>query len=983
MKKILSVFLLVSFAFAALSSSVTAREDDPISMKAESAARKSPARTYDELFNIVCKGRDADQLCYKVDTKVNREISDTLTAMRPVIHAAAKTYGVDPATIVGSLLAEHSMNTGATDIAQDALVKLGLAKNGTLDFGFYKKTFTFGFGQLHFDRALEAEKIAAQVEQRPLRTSEQVKDALMTPEGSAYYAAALVRQARDLYLGAGYDLSDDPATLTTLYNIGKINDRLERTKKEGRPPQPNYFGLFVLKNKDRIKEIVGDYNPNADISLAKHKSQAPADSPYLTRYRASETLMPLKSGMANIGVNSAAFSTGNFVLKEGDQFELAGSIEDPALGTLHLVKNNEGRMGYLPEAVIAKKAKSILVDKSTCAMDGSKNCLEDMETYLSEKEGETFAHLQEVAAPKKKPLTPREEILLRAQQQAEEMLDAFATQSFKANGTNAKSASERIDSYLKQLEPVFGDYEKSMNHKIEKLVSKKEALEKMPPLTENDMVEILDGIKDFREKATKLQKGGLGLLSSPYAIFEPLVEFYEACAVEHHGESSRVKSFFDDETYATKFFGERIYRAQDALSFKGRGTNREGENLHRWIGNKLYFIQYSRKQELQPSKEAGQDGEMVRKNSGENCYGQKEDFLNWLKSVPMKAAPSWKELESSLDAAAAFYNPITSKKNLAEKQQSIPHEINNLKTSMAKNLATIQKYYPKLRERLLAMKKSLEATNPKEVAKMHPAVRLLQSVRDQFRDCRLVSINDKELTARIEGLDARLGQDIQAVIEHYGSGGNGHTRLVDYESRDALLYILHEAFPNGYNSDNSVMRMFDDSVPSFSTMEANVRDYLNGWAKLGKALESSCGVFENPLVDAYLNNPELLPEGAEACTVDFLDKDDIANYSDIRKIQLSLLNIKQQFGDEKERFQFVKDTIKQLGWDNRTMGAETAGKKARFPTYHDLAKELSEKDCVKAIFVSRVLELDLPKTLFMPSGNDSSIRVVWKGNKCN
>lgn len=987
MKKILCVLAVTAFSLVAFTSAVTARDDDSTAPKP--AGKKNPARSYDETYKMVCEGQNADQLCGKVNTEVNRSVADTLTAMRPVIHAAAKTYGVDPATIVGALLAEHSMNTGASDIAQDALVSLGLAKNGTLDFGFYKKTFTYGFGQLHFDRALEAEKIAAQIEQRPLRTSDQVNAALMTPEGAAYYAAALVRQAQDLYLGAGYDLSDDAATLTTLYNIGKINERLERTKREGRPPQPNYFGLFVLKNKDRISQIVGDYNPNADISLAKNKSQAPADSPYITRYRASENLMPLKSGMANIGANSAAFATGNFVLKEGDQFDLVGSIDDASLGTLHLVRNNEGKMGYLPEAVIAKKAKSILVNKSACAIDGSKKCLEDMETYLSEKEGETYAHMQEVSAPKKKPLSPREEILLKAQKQAEEMLTAFATQAFKKNGSAATDASKRIDNYLNQMAPVLEDYTSVANAKIESLVKKKETLEKMPKLEEGDLVEILGGIRDFRAKAARAQPDGMGILGSPYAVFEPLLEFYEACAVEHHGESAEIKEFFSNDAYASSFFGQRSYGVREALAYGGGDakskSSYDGNTFESWLANKLRFIRYGHKVPLTDSQQKGREGEKVRKNSGQNCYGDKEAFLGWLKSIPVRPNPGWKDLEPSYAKAAEFYNPIMNKNDLDYKIQAVPAEINQVKSNMAKNLETIQKYYPKLRERLLAMKKILEVTDAKEVAERHPAVQLLQSVRDQFRDCRLATMKDKELKDKLDAFDVELGGDITTLIRHYAGGNGANTRVVDYEMQDALAYLFRELFPNDYNSPNSVYNMFNDVVPVNVAMDSDVSNFLSRWAKLGKLLESSCGIFEDPLIDAYINHPELVPAGAETCTVEVLNKDSLSNRADIQKLQLSLLDIKQKFGDEKERFKFVKDSLSALGWSNRygNNGGETAVKAARFPDYHSLAKELSEKDCVKAIFVSRVQELDLPKAVFVPSGNDSSIRVVWKGNKCN
>jgi hypothetical protein len=678
-------------------------------------------------------------------------------------------------------------------------------------------------------------------------------------------------------------------------------------------------------------------------------------------------------------------------LKEGDQFDLVASIEDASLGTLHLVKNDEGKMGYLPEAVIAKKAKSILLEKSTCALTGSKKCLEDMESYLSEKDGETFAHMQEVPNPRKKPLTPREEILLNAQKQAEEMLNAFATRAFSSSINSATDASARIDNYLKQIEPVFEDYTSAANAKIDKLVKKKEALEKTPKLEENDVVEILAGIRDFRTKAARTQPEGMGVLGSPYAVFEPLMEFYEACAVEHHGESARVKEFFSNDSYASIYFGQRNFSPKEALAFGGANTNANnyyGNNsIESWISNKLHFMRYGHKAPLVASEQKGREGEKVRKNSGQNCYGDKGEFLGWLKSIPMKPNPAWKDLEPAYTKAAEFYNPIANKADLDNKLQRIPMEINDVKANMAKNIKTVEKYYPKLKERLLTIKKGLKITDPRQAAQNHPAVQLLQTVRDQFRNCRLVTHKDKELKDKLDAFDSELGSDIHTLINHYAGGNGSQTRVVDYEMQDALYYLFVELFPNdNRNNPSSVLNMFNDVIPVNTTMNTDVANFLSRWAKLGKLMESSCGVFDDPLIDAYINHPELIPAGGETCMVEIVDKNSVSSQQgDLLKIQMSLFDIKQKFGTEKERFQFVKDALNALAWRNRYGGspAETAAKAARFPSYHDLAKELSEKDCVKAIFVSRVQELDLPKTVYVPSGDSSSIRVVWKGNKCN
>lgn len=946
---------------------------------------KPAARTYDETRKLVCEGNNADQLCDKIDYDVNREIADSLAAMRPVIHAAAKTYGVDPVTIVGSLLAEHSMNTGASDIAQDALVSLGLAKNGTLDFGFYKKTFTFGYGQLHFERALEAEAIAAAVEKRPLRTNDQVNAALLTPEGAAYYAAALIRQAQDLYLAAGYDLSEDPATLTTLYNIGKINERLDRTKKEGRPPQPNYFGVFVLKNMDRIKEVVGDYNPNADISLAKSKGNAPADSPYEIRYAAKETLRPLKSGMTNVGMSNAAFST-SLELKAGDQFDLKGSIEDPTLGTLHLVQAADGKMGYLPEALIAKKAQQVLVQKKTCAVNGNKKCLEDMDDYLSETDGETFAHMNPVpqkAKPVKK-MSPREKILFDAQTRAEDLLNKFSKQVITWSDDEAKDAKSNVQKIFDGIDPMLGDYAKSVEKRVADLNNKKKALESLPKLEEKDMAEILGAIRDFREKAAKTQPNRMGVITSPYVVFEPLMEFYELCAVQHHGDSDQIAQYFDDQILKKNLSFDGTYNpgSEDGDIFENMKTGSTRAAA-------LYFYRrqeregYAGQASFAPSKKKGREGQIERVVDGENCYGDKKQFLDWIKSVPVKANPSWKELEKPYEQIRGFYLPIANHGDIKRKVDNIPQEIAQIQQNSKQIMASIEKTYPKIRERLTSTLKMLDAKSKKEIAEQHPLVIAAEKLREQITACKLAMVKNTDLLKKIEGIESQMTTDINSLMIHYNQSGR-QTMIIDYNSYDTLTNLLYSIYPNGIPQE--VKRLIKSTIPVRMGLPDYGSDYVQRWDFLGKMLAGSCGVFEqDPLLQAALENPSLLPAGAEACEVEIADPSSLRNYGSIQNIKIKLLDAKQQFADEKSRYALVEDNLKQYsryfggGWGD----GQTATVAARFPDYHSLAKELSEKDCVQAIFVSRVQELDLPKTVLLPSGNTNSIRVVWKGTKCN
>ena len=64
----------------------------------------------------------------------------------------------------------------------------------------------------------------------------------------------------ELYAEAQIDISHNPAILTTLYNIGKAEERLARTLSENRTPESNYFGWFILHNWSLFETI---YNSNS------------------------------------------------------------------------------------------------------------------------------------------------------------------------------------------------------------------------------------------------------------------------------------------------------------------------------------------------------------------------------------------------------------------------------------------------------------------------------------------------------------------------------------------------------------------------------------------------------------------------------------------------------------------------------------------------------------------------------------------------
>lgn len=169
------------------------------------------------------------------------ELIEYYRKLRNTVIRIANQYDVDPVTLVLTPLAENTMNVNIDDELQDALVSSGNAPEGV----FLGVEMSVGPGQIYTSAAKRVEELAAEIEGRKVRTKKEIAQALLTPEGALRYAAAIIRQAQDVYAEAGYDISQRPEILATLYNIGRPDRRVKETLRAKREPYPNYFGYFV------------------------------------------------------------------------------------------------------------------------------------------------------------------------------------------------------------------------------------------------------------------------------------------------------------------------------------------------------------------------------------------------------------------------------------------------------------------------------------------------------------------------------------------------------------------------------------------------------------------------------------------------------------------------------------------------------------------------------------------------------------------
>jgi hypothetical protein len=219
--------------------------------------------------NIMGKSYTANKMCevdgtycYKLfedskKTRVKKPKKSLLmvaTLYKDEIKKLAKRYKVPATAIAGAFIAENTMNVQNDDDVQDLLMTSNVFKDPTK----YAGDFSSGLGQLNITPALEAEeKVVYKIEgRRKPYSREKVQELIKKPKESLKYMTGIMRLAINVYKKHGIDISKDVGVLTTIYNIGKIEQRVKRTVEEKRKPGPNYFGFFVAYHMSTISEVI-------------------------------------------------------------------------------------------------------------------------------------------------------------------------------------------------------------------------------------------------------------------------------------------------------------------------------------------------------------------------------------------------------------------------------------------------------------------------------------------------------------------------------------------------------------------------------------------------------------------------------------------------------------------------------------------------------------------------------------------------------
>lgn len=240
--------------------------------------------------------------------------------LKDKIRAAATRYGIDPLHIVGALVGEHTYNVDALDRLQTYYVKAISYFNSDVKFSHGRETVTkfvtrpefascesardsydlwacrediwetrfrgkttdgvswpndrfgrvffqpfyagqtFGLGQINPLTALRVTDYVAQVSgKKPLsaRKANEVYRTIMDPDSTLEYMAAVIRISIDAYRDiAGWDISDNPGVVATLYNLGDVRNRARRTKARASVPQENYYGWLVNDKRDELEALI-------------------------------------------------------------------------------------------------------------------------------------------------------------------------------------------------------------------------------------------------------------------------------------------------------------------------------------------------------------------------------------------------------------------------------------------------------------------------------------------------------------------------------------------------------------------------------------------------------------------------------------------------------------------------------------------------------------------------------------------------------
>ncbi len=379
-----------------------------------------------------------DQYCERLKTsdgawvKPRKELLAVIKSpdMNAEIHRVAKLYNIDPVMIAGAIIAENTMNVSMKDTAQTWLA----ANMGITGVG--KKKFSYGFGQINDEAAIEAEAHVAKIEGRKPKSIAEIREEILDPTKCVRLVGAIVRQVQDDYKAQGFDISKDVGVSTTLYNLGRSKEKAAQAKRNGATPKSNYFGFFVSKYLSEMKAAVGSPVVTQTVALATVKQDGGVAPAEVQSPVPGLAVVPLKEKSADAanakqkrpaaiapteqvdtitktlplvsspplckttddergrwgsehGGDTGAYGAPVGVIERNQSFRIISRALDCETTTWRLIETESGQTGWIKESVLeshqAKTVRPLLANSCKADAKGAASCVTALQTKLGEK----------------------------------------------------------------------------------------------------------------------------------------------------------------------------------------------------------------------------------------------------------------------------------------------------------------------------------------------------------------------------------------------------------------------------------------------------------------------------------------------------------------------------------------------------------------------------------------------------------------------
>ena len=180
------------------------------------------------------------------ETKSEERAAQLVKAHRATIKAVAQEFHVDPIIVGAVIYQEQATNVNFVDTLTDYIG------------GLLNLNTSIGIGQVRVNTAQALEEIYHELKPEtnitlPTDDTFVRVERLKDPYTNIRYVAAKIRFSQDRWGQKGFDISDKPEILGTLYNIENVANPIEPHEDS----QTNGFGAGVKENYEKVRQLLG------------------------------------------------------------------------------------------------------------------------------------------------------------------------------------------------------------------------------------------------------------------------------------------------------------------------------------------------------------------------------------------------------------------------------------------------------------------------------------------------------------------------------------------------------------------------------------------------------------------------------------------------------------------------------------------------------------------------------------------------------